>query len=71
MGLRFFSSHLASRFKIFLTGKTLEIQGVFLRIFPVKKIHFPEKMEDTIEARERLAFNEFVNLLTIAKERKN
>lgn len=34
------------------------------------KIHFPEKMEDTVKARERLAFNEFVDLLTKAKERK-
>lgn len=36
----------------------------------LKKIHFPEKMEDTIIARERLAYNEFVDLLTKAKERK-
>lgn len=36
----------------------------------LKKIHFPENMEDTIKAKERLAFNEFVDLLTKAKERK-
>ncbi|EKE05783.1 MAG: hypothetical protein ACD_19C00176G0005 [uncultured bacterium] len=35
-----------------------------------KKIHFPKNMDDTVEARERLAFNEFVDLLTKAKERK-
>ncbi len=35
-----------------------------------EKIHFPQKMEDTIIARERLAFNEFVDLLIKAKERK-
>ena len=35
-----------------------------------RKIHFPKNMDETIEARERLAFNEFVDLLTKAKERK-
>ena len=46
MHLRFFSSHLASGFEIFLTGKTLEIQGVFLRIFPVKKIQIPRNLSE-------------------------
>ena len=36
----------------------------------LRKIHFPKDLEDTVEARERLAFNEFVELLTKAKERK-
>ena len=35
-----------------------------------RKIHFPKDLEDTVEARERLAFNEFVDLLIKAKERK-
>lgn len=35
-----------------------------------RKIHFPLSLEDTEKARERLAFNEFVDLLTKAKERK-
>lgn len=35
-----------------------------------RKIHFPENMDDTVKAKERLAFNEFVDLLTKAKERK-
>jgi len=35
-----------------------------------RKIHFPKNISDTIEARERLALNEFVDLLTKAKERK-
>jgi len=36
----------------------------------LKKIHFPLTLEDTVKARERLAFNEFVDLLIKAKERK-
>lgn len=35
-----------------------------------RKIHFPKKINDTIEARERLALNEFVDLLYKSKERK-
>jgi ATP-dependent DNA helicase RecG len=35
-----------------------------------RKIHFPDNMDNTIKAKERLAFNEFVDLLTKAKERK-
>lgn len=35
-----------------------------------RKIHFPKNINDTIEARERLALNEFVDLLCKAKERK-
>lgn len=32
--------------------------------------HFPNSLDDTVRARERLAFNEFYNLLVLAKERK-
>ena len=35
-----------------------------------RKIHFPKDLEDTVEARERLAFNEFVDLLIKAKREK-
>lgn len=36
----------------------------------LRKIHFPETMEDTIIAKERLALNEFIDIITKAKERK-
>ena len=36
----------------------------------IKKIHFPKTFEEAEQAKERLAFNEFYNLLVKAKERK-
>jgi ATP-dependent DNA helicase RecG len=36
----------------------------------IHDIHFPKTIEDTENAKERLAFNEFFNLLVKAKERK-
>lgn len=36
----------------------------------IKLAHFPNSLEDTVKAKERLAFNEFYNLLIEAKERK-
>lgn len=36
----------------------------------IHDIHFPNTLEDTESARERLAFNEFYDLLTKARERK-
>lgn len=36
-----------------------------------RNIHFPKTLDDTIKAKERLAYNEFVDLLTKAKERKS
>lgn len=61
------SKWLKARIKYVLDR--IEIQNP-LDDLALKKIHFPENMEDTIKARERLAFNEFVELLTKAKERK-
>ncbi|KKP48075.1 MAG: ATP-dependent DNA helicase RecG [Candidatus Woesebacteria bacterium GW2011_GWA1_33_30] len=37
----------------------------------IHKIHFPRDSEEAEEAKKRLAFNEFYNLLISAKERKN
>ena len=36
----------------------------------IKKIHFPKTFKEAEKAKERLAFNEFYNLLITAKERK-
>lgn len=36
----------------------------------LRKVHFPESLDDAKKAKERLAFNEFVDLLIKAKERK-
>lgn len=36
----------------------------------VRLIHFPKTLEDAKKAKERLAFNEFFNLLVTARERK-
>lgn len=36
----------------------------------IKLAHFPNTLEDTVKAKERLAFNEFYNLLVEARERK-
>ena len=36
----------------------------------IKLAHFPGTLEDAVKAKERLAFNEFYNLLIEAKERK-
>ena len=37
----------------------------------IKRVHFPESLEEAEKAKERLAFNEFFNLLTEAKRRKS
>jgi len=36
----------------------------------IRNVHFPQSLENAIRSKERLAFNEFVDLLIKAKERK-
>lgn len=50
----------------FLTDK----KGMISFKKAIHDIHFPKTIEDTEMAKERLAFNEFFNLLVKAKERK-
>ena len=53
-----------------LDDSALKINKLLAFSKAIRKIHFPENMDDTVKARERLAFNEFVDLLTKTKERK-
>lgn len=54
----------------FLTDGTIRKNGLFSFPEAIKKVHFPKSLEEAEKARERLAFNEFFDLLTKAKERK-
>ncbi|MDP3917827.1 MAG: ATP-dependent DNA helicase RecG [Candidatus Woesebacteria bacterium] len=45
-------------------------KGLFSFEEAIYKIHFPQSLEDSHKAKERLAFNEFYNLLVEAKERR-
>lgn len=54
----------------FLTNEAIKKNGLFSFPEAIKKVHFPKSLEEAEKARERLAFNEFFDLLTKAKERK-
>jgi len=45
-------------------------KGLFSFEEAIYKIHFPQSLEDSRKAKERLAFNEFYHLLVEAKERR-
>lgn len=55
----------------FLNKDTIKSKGLITFSDAIKKIHFPKNLEEAQKAKERLAFNEFFNLLTTARERKN
>lgn len=54
----------------FLNKNTIKSKGLFTFSDAIKKVHFPKSLEEAEKAKERLAFNEFFDLLTKAKERK-
>lgn len=55
----------------FLNKDTIKSKGLITFSDAIKKIHFPKNLEEAQKAKDRLAFNEFFNLLTTARERKN
>lgn len=54
----------------FLNKETIKKYGFYNYEEAIKKIHFPKNLDEPIKARERLAFNEFFDLLVKARERK-
>lgn len=56
--------------KEFLDSKDIETNKMMSFSEAIKNVHFPKSLLDAKKAKERLAFNEFFELLTKAKERK-
>lgn len=55
----------------FLNKDTIKSKGLITFSDAIKKVHFPKSLEEAEKAKDRLAFNEFFDLLTTARERKN
>lgn len=55
----------------FLNKDTVKSKGLLTFSDAIKKVHFPKSLEEAEKAKGRLAFNEFFNLLTTARERKS
>ncbi len=54
----------------FLDQKVIKKYNFYQFDKAIKKIHFPESLEEAVLAKQRLAFNEFFDLLVKARERK-
>ena len=56
--------------KIQITDFISDTKGMYNFDDAIRKIHFPKSLAEAEKAKERLAFNEFYDLLVKAKERK-